>query len=593
MSRAARAWDRPGRSLGWASVGYLRAIALDYDGTLAGDLRPDESVLEAVREVRSAGSRVVLVTGRILSELREVFPDVDDHFDALVAENGAVLCEGGAERALTAPVPVALDEGLVRRGIPFRRGRVLLACDGAHDVVLLAELRRIGADCQLIRNRGALMVLPAGVTKGSGLSEALAHLGVSRHSAVAVGDAENDAALLEACELGVAVANAIPALQERADLVLDEANGMGVERFLRGSLLRDELRLEPRRWRIELGAAPDGEPVTLPASQVNLLVTGGSGSGKSYATGLLFERLLGLGYSACILDPEGDHAALGRLHGCMLVGGREGLPGPGQVCRILQHRLGSAVVDLSFAGAERDAYVGELIEVLERMRADTGLPHWIFVDEAHEPFGAGRLACASFVPESRGYCLVTWRPRELCETAKGCFDYLLVLAGEHGIERDALRMALELTGIPRAPEAAKDLELGQGLLVRMQGEPALQVFTLPSRTVEHVRHWHKYAGGELPPERRFYFRDDGDSTGAVAANLEQFHHEVRRCTLDVLRHHAAGGDFSRWIRDVVKDGGLAAASASVERGIQRSGGAQDVEALRRELIELIEERYTG
>ena len=101
--------------------------------------------------------------------------------------------------------------------------------------VWFEEIRRPALDCQLIRNRGALMVAPAGVTKASGLIAGLSELGVSTHSVIAIGDAENDLALLEACELGVAVANAVPVLRPRADLVLDGANGV-VTAFLQGPI---------------------------------------------------------------------------------------------------------------------------------------------------------------------------------------------------------------------------------------------------------------------------------------------------------------------------------------------------------------------
>jgi hydroxymethylpyrimidine pyrophosphatase-like HAD family hydrolase len=55
----------------------VQAIALDYDGTLTETDRPATDALEAVRETRRRGQAVVLVTGRILAELRAVFPAVE------------------------------------------------------------------------------------------------------------------------------------------------------------------------------------------------------------------------------------------------------------------------------------------------------------------------------------------------------------------------------------------------------------------------------------------------------------------------------------------------------------------------------------
>ena len=151
------------------------------------------------------------------------------------------------------------------RGIPVEVGEVILACDAVHDGVVFEEIRRLALDCQLIRNRGALMVAPAGVTKASGLIAGLSELGVSTHSVIAIGDAENDLALLEACELGVAVANAVPVLRPRADLVLDGANGVGVTAFLQGPIVRGDQIIHSDRWRIRLGVFDNGEPATYPA----------------------------------------------------------------------------------------------------------------------------------------------------------------------------------------------------------------------------------------------------------------------------------------------------------------------------------------
>jgi haloacid dehalogenase-like hydrolase len=101
------------------------------------------------------------------------------------------------------------------RGIAHRRGQVLVACAAADEPAASAVIRSLGLDCRLVRNRGELMILPAGVTKGTGLLEALALVALSQHNAIGVGDAENDHSLLDVCEVGVAVANAVSAIRRR------------------------------------------------------------------------------------------------------------------------------------------------------------------------------------------------------------------------------------------------------------------------------------------------------------------------------------------------------------------------------------------
>ncbi|WP_157984937.1 HAD family hydrolase [Lentzea terrae] len=201
-----------------------------WTGRIACGGPPGEEVLAAVRDARAGGIRVLLVSGRILAELEAEFPGLAGEFDAVVAENGAVLALSGVVRPLARPVDPQLLRWLTERGVAVRRGMVILALQASAAHLALDAVQDLRLDAQLVRNRGELMVLPAGVTKGGGLVDALSELGVSPHSAIAVGDAENDHALLEAAELGVAVSNAVDSLVAHADLVLPAPNGVGWRR---------------------------------------------------------------------------------------------------------------------------------------------------------------------------------------------------------------------------------------------------------------------------------------------------------------------------------------------------------------------------
>src|SRR5438309_1199154 len=90
----------------------------------------------------------------------------------------------------------------------------------------------------------------------TGLSE----MCISHHNAVAIGDAENDHALLKTCECGIAVSNAIQMLRERADITTSAPDGKGVEEVI-DRLLADDLagiRNRLSRQPILLGTAADG-----------------------------------------------------------------------------------------------------------------------------------------------------------------------------------------------------------------------------------------------------------------------------------------------------------------------------------------------
>jgi hydroxymethylpyrimidine pyrophosphatase-like HAD family hydrolase len=194
--------------------------------------------LEALDRARSAGWHLVLVTGRQLDDLRRVFPELD-RFACVVAENGALLYSPATreERTLAdAPSPRFVRALNARRVEPLSVGRVIVATREPHQATVLAVIRELALPYQVILNKGAVMALPLGVDKASGLRAALDELGISARAAIAVGDAENDQALLELCGLRVAVANALPALKEVADVVTHGDHGAGVVELI-GHLL--------------------------------------------------------------------------------------------------------------------------------------------------------------------------------------------------------------------------------------------------------------------------------------------------------------------------------------------------------------------
>lgn len=571
-----------------AGPGFFHAIAVDFDGTLTMGGGPEPGMLAALDEARAAGRRVVIVTGRILAELLEVFPDVGEHADAVVAENGAVLARGGRRRLLAEPVPDELAAALAARGMAFRRGEALLACDGQDEAAVLGEVRRLGLECQLVRNRGELMVLPAGVSKGTGLAAGLADLGISPHSAVAIGDAENDHSLLAAAELGVAVGNAVSALKAEADIVLAEPDGQGVASFLRGPVMGGRERRHPRRWRLTLGASPCG-PASIPASRVNVLVTGTPQRGKSYVAGLIAEQLIRLGYSVVVMDPEGDHAGLGGLPGVLVIGGQ--LPSPEDLGRMVRHHPGGIVVDLSATPADaRGCYLAAAHRELEAARAVTGLPHWLVIDEAQVPLA--RDTATFFEPAGSGYCLVTHRPQDLRPEALLAVDVLVTLPGGHDADQAAGLLAA-VGAMPRATAASLIAQAGPGQAVlASRDRPGTGlVFTIGHRETGHMRHWHKYSDGHLSPDRRFYFRRDRDTaTGATAGNTADLERELKTVEEDVVAHHSRHADFSRWVAGVLGDPPLAAAIAEVEHAI--AVGTASAGEGRTRLIHVIRRRYS-
>ena len=215
---------------GPTALARIRLLATDYDGTIADRGVVAADTWSALGRWRDSGRRAVLVTGRVLDELAATCPGLD-RFDRVVLENGGWLVDprSGAGRALAGRPPDEFVAALCAAGVgPIAVGRVVVATWEPHGPTVERIIRELGLPLRVIPNKRAVMVLPEGVDKASGLRAALAELGVNPAEVAGVGDAENDAPLLRASGLAVAVANALPGLKAVANLVTAGERGAGV-----------------------------------------------------------------------------------------------------------------------------------------------------------------------------------------------------------------------------------------------------------------------------------------------------------------------------------------------------------------------------
>src|SRR4029078_10734353 len=101
-----------------------------------------------------------------------------------------------------------------------------------HHSTVLKIIQEMGLELHIIFNRAAVIVVPAGINKASGMEYALRKLGLSRHEVVGVGDSENDHSFLQRSECAATLANAVPSILKMAALVMKGENGLGLAELI-------------------------------------------------------------------------------------------------------------------------------------------------------------------------------------------------------------------------------------------------------------------------------------------------------------------------------------------------------------------------
>jgi hydroxymethylpyrimidine pyrophosphatase-like HAD family hydrolase len=503
----------------------LAAIAIDYDGTIAVDGVLDPSVREAIGAARQQGIAVILVTGRRLSDLRRVARDLGC-FDVVVGENGAVLDfpASGRHVAIGHPPARIFMEELERRGVEFTAGEIVIETDAMSAPTVLDALRQLQQPLILAFNRGRLMVLPQGVAKSTGLRQALLALRLSIHNTVGIGDAENDHDLLDACEVGVAVAWGSAALRAVADEVIEGSGPPAVADYIRRIVRQPRLSAaQMGRRRLLLGHQHNGDPVTLAVRGRTVLIAGEPGTGKSWLAGLLCEQLILQGYSMCIIDPEGDYRSLDALPGVVTLGGEDQPPRARDLVRALRHPDVTVVVDLSRMPHHlRTEYLHTLLPLLITLRRHTGLPHKILLDEAHYCLGSPD-STQLIDPELAGYILVTYRISALDASIHMTSDAVVMVTRETDPyeAQTLLRMCRPQPCTAIEPDVFRDLGTNEAALLPGSEESHGQVrrFQMAPRLTSHVRHRTKYLDMRVLDAQAFVFTDGGRSGPRATISL--------------------------------------------------------------------------
>jgi hydroxymethylpyrimidine pyrophosphatase-like HAD family hydrolase len=570
---------------------YCRVIGCDFDGTGAVDGRMSPEVAAALGKARAKGYTTLLVTGRVLEEIQLL---CGDHalFDAIIAENGAViwLCPSRRTIRLGVPPPEHFLGELRARNVPFHTGAVIVGTWERHAPEVLDLVRRFGIDSQIVFNRSALMLLPSGINKAVGVRRALEELGRSERNLVAFGDAENDVPLLASAEVGVAVRGSVDGLLAQADEHLSQPGATGVAEFIHRVLQQDGILASPPRRNVALGAALDGETIRIPASGTNVMVCGDPRSGKSWVAGLIAEQLIETGYRLCVLDPEGDYVSLAKRPHTVLLGHDIALPSPGALFRLFRDNPLSFVLNLSSLPLrEKTSYVESALAALQAERVLTGIPHWVLIDEAHYFFVESSHLIEALRHPAGNFILVTYRPSSVASEAYAAIQAYVVTGSRVEEERYFLTKLLQARA-PRtlAPHAAlKEIESPRaGLLLESPSGPRWQIFMPANRITDHAHHGRKYAETLLSEDKAFRFLVTNALEPVIARSVTEFHRAVQNVPVASLQHHLLAGDFSRWFALALGDEKVARGLRKIERATPNGAIAR-----REEVLAHIEDQY--
>lgn len=558
-------------------------LASDYDGTLADQGFVSPEIVEKLRGLRATGRKLALVTGREMKDLVLVFPDYKV-FDYIVAENGAVIhiTATGEEKLLGQPPGAEFIRDLQRKGVhPLSVGKVIVATWVPHEQAVLEVIKASGSEYQVIFNKGAVMILPPGINKGTGLQTLLRQLHLSAHNTVGIGDAENDSSLLQAAEAAVAVGNALPALKAMADWVTAGNHGAGVTQLIDALIDNDLGTLDERLTRhyLDLGTLPDDGTFSISPWRSGILLAGVSGGGKTTFTISIIESLIRKEYQFCLIDPEGDYP---DLPSAMVIGNEVSLPPMEEIKQLLKDPQQNLVIcTLSIPLHDRPEFFSRLLDVLAGLRRSYSRPHWLIMDEAHHlvPAPSG-ITADRFPPDFNNFIVISTSPHALHATALSKIGMIISIGDNPAYPFEQFGRILQCevpSDIPRL--AAGEICVWERSSSR---PPYIVRYNQPHQLQQ--RHKKKYAQGDMG-DNSFIFTGEDRRLHLVANNLILFQHIAEGLDIDTWVYHLRRKDFTNWFRKTIHDEDLARVGEEAEK--------MDAAVSRRHVLDFIAQKYTA
>jgi hypothetical protein len=298
------------------------------------------------------------------------------------------------------------------------------------------------------------------------------------------------------------------------------------------------------------------------------------------------ERLVEKRYQVCLFDPEGDYDEFERF---VTLGGPQQVPGISEVLEVLNAMEYSVSVNLlGVPLADRPSVFMSFLARIQELRAKTGRPHWIIIDEAHHLLPATLDSASLTIPkELTSFALITVHPDQVARA---------ILSSTNGIiavgPNPAAVISQFSTGAGKdlRPQSLPDPPRQAGEVIAWwfcESPEPVKVKVEPAKT-ELRRHRRKYATGELGEDKSFYFRGSDGKLNLRAQNLKTFTQIAEGVDEDTWAHHLRQSDYSKWLRDSVKDTGVAEEVARIEKNGQLGPSES-----RTQILDAIRKHYTA
>ena len=309
------------------------------------------------------------------------------------------------------------------------------------------------------------------------------------------------------------------------------------------------------------------------------MIAGPSGSGKTtLATGVL-EQLVERGYQFCLLDPEGDYEG---FEGSIEVGGGGRAPAIDEIAKALQQPDRSVSVNLlGVPLEERPGLLAGLIPTLQDLRGRFGRPHQLVMDESHHLLP--KDFALSGWKSIEGTIFITVEPDSIALEPLRSVEVVVAtgITADRTMEKFAHAVGVSILAAIRPGESEA--------LVWYPRSSTAPIAIRPQRSKNlSPRHSRKYMEAELPEDRSFYFRGADQKLNLRAQNLKLFIQTGAGVDDATWLHHLHRKDYSRWIKEALKDDSLASEIAKIEDSCRDSA-----EQSRTQISTAIERRYTA